>query len=476
VKLIIMKKQLIHILFCTLPGMAMAQTDLQNTGTLYISTSSDILYVNGAFTNGGTLTNHGQLYVLRNLTNNEASMAAGTGSLLLTGTLAQIVGGTQPFRTFNLTTNNAAGITLNNNLHVSGTHTFTNGIIASSATPNYLVYESGSSYTGSGDAAHVSGWVKKIGSTNFAFPVGNGTYERPVSVVSLSAASEFNARHNVNTPNTNSMLSPIVSVDPYEYWTINQVSGGTAQLFMNWNNAKIQFPQYILADIRAIYNNAGVWENRGGTATGNVATTGTITSNAVSAFGNFTMGSVSVALPVEFLGIWAMAGDGYNTIQFKTAQESNIDHFEVQRSPDAITFLPIGRMPPHNTNDPQLYTFKDAQPLSGTAWYRVRNIDIDGQSKYSPIVKLSAGNRASSFHVMNNPVSAVIYMSASDNYKGNYQYQLLSNLGQVVQTGNVVVQQAGIVSIPLKDPVSRGVFLLHVYNPKHQLVEKIIVK
>src|SRR5688500_2558005 len=109
-----MKKQLIHILFCTLPGMAMAQTDLQNTGILHISTSSDILYVNGAFTNGGTLTNHGQLYVLRNLTNNEASMAAGTGSLLLTGTLAQIVGGTQPFRTFNLTTNNAAGITLNN--------------------------------------------------------------------------------------------------------------------------------------------------------------------------------------------------------------------------------------------------------------------------------------------------------------------------------------------------------------------------
>lgn len=457
-----------------IPVFTMAQTDLQNTGTLHISTSSDILYVNGAFTNTGTLTNNGQLYVLGNLTNNQAAMAVGTGTLLLNGTAMQTIGGTQSFRTFNLTTNNAAGILLNSNLHVSGTHTFTGGIITSSATPNYLVYESGSSHTGSSDAAHVNGWVKKIGSTDFAFPVGNGAYVRPVSVVGLSAASEFNARHRVNTT-INSMLSPIVSVDPYEYWTINQVSGGNAQVFMNWDDAKINFPQYIVADIHAVYDNAGVWTSRGGTASGNVNTTGTITSNAVSAFGDFTFGSVSVSLPVTFLGIWATAGDGYNTIQFKTAQESNIDHFEVQRSPDGITFLSIGHMPPHNTNDPQLYTFKDEQPLPGIAWYRVRNVDNDGQSKYSAIVRLTGSNRGS-FYVMNNPVAAVIYLSASDDYKGTYQYQLLNNSAQVVQKGNMVVRQAGIIAVPLKDPVSRGTFVLHVYNYKHQLIKRVIIQ
>src|SRR6185295_4437008 len=110
-----------------LQGYALqAQTDLQNTGTLYISGSSDILYITGAFTNAntGALTNNGVLYVRQGLTNNQASMATGTGTLHLNGTSAQTVGGSQVFKTFNLNTNNSAGITLNNNLDVNGVHTF----------------------------------------------------------------------------------------------------------------------------------------------------------------------------------------------------------------------------------------------------------------------------------------------------------------------------------------------------------------
>lgn len=56
------------------------------------------------------------------------------GLLYLNGTSAQAVGGTQTFETYNLNTDNTAGITLNNNLSVNGVHTFANGLIATSAT------------------------------------------------------------------------------------------------------------------------------------------------------------------------------------------------------------------------------------------------------------------------------------------------------------------------------------------------------
>src|SRR6185369_16790292 len=149
--------RLLSVCFLLQGYAAQAQSDLQNNGTLYISTSSDILYINGAFTNAaaGALTNNGSLYVRQNLSNAQASMAIGTGTLYLNGTSAQSIAGAQVFKNFNLVTNNSAGITLNNNLDVSGTRTFTSGVITTSATPNYLVYEAGSSYTGDGNTRHV---------------------------------------------------------------------------------------------------------------------------------------------------------------------------------------------------------------------------------------------------------------------------------------------------------------------------------
>lgn len=142
-----------------------AQVDMQNTGILYVSGGSDIVYINGAFTNTNTatLTNNGNLYVSRNLTNGQASMTVGTGTLYLNGTVAQVVGGAQPFKTYNFISDNNAGITLNTNLSVSGVHTFTNGVLTTAITPKYLIYEAGASHSGETDSRHVNGWVKKSG-------------------------------------------------------------------------------------------------------------------------------------------------------------------------------------------------------------------------------------------------------------------------------------------------------------------------
>jgi hypothetical protein len=148
-----------------------SQTAVTNTGILYISTNTDIFYAGSDFTNTSTLlTNNGQLHIKGNLINNQTPATTGTGTLYLNGTSAQSVSGSAVFKTFNLNTNNASGITLNNNLSVSGTHTFIAGKIASSVTPNYLIYETGSSHTGSSDAAHVTGWVKKWAIAILHFP------------------------------------------------------------------------------------------------------------------------------------------------------------------------------------------------------------------------------------------------------------------------------------------------------------------
>ena len=84
-----MKKNIpiLIIIFLLMYTGISAQVNLQNTGIVYISSASDTFFVAASFTNasGAALTNNGRLYVKQDITNNQAAMATGTGTLILSG-------------------------------------------------------------------------------------------------------------------------------------------------------------------------------------------------------------------------------------------------------------------------------------------------------------------------------------------------------------------------------------------------------
>ncbi len=451
-----------------------AQVDLQNTGILYITGSSDILYINGGFTNasGAALTNNGNLHVKQNLVNGQTGMAAGTGTLYLNGTSAQVVSGAQPFKTFNLVTNNTAGFTLNNDLSVSGVHTFTGGVVATSATPNYLIYEAGSSYTGDGDARHVNGWVRKSGSTAFAFPLGNGTVERPISISNLSASSVFNANYAGATTNLGNLVLPLKTVDPNEYWVVNRVSGGTANIDMSWNNSKVAMPNYAIADIRVANYIAGNWTSVGSGASGTTATTGNISASTLASFGSFTLGSVSFILPVNLVQFSASKNNGNAIINWTTTEEINVGYYEVQRSDDGIVFYTIGNVAARNQADLQQYQFTDIQPLKEQTYYRLRSVDIDGKTKLSKVVKISNLNMGAYLTVA-NPVHNAIHVTAG-NTRGVFEYRVNTLAGQTVRGGSINITGT-VAEIPLPAAL-KGVYILQIQKTGFNFVQKILVQ
>jgi hypothetical protein len=468
-------KKIIFVIICLSAKISMAQIAVTNTGTLYLSSSGDIIFAASDFTNntGAALTNNGQLYVQGNLTNNQSAMPIGTGTLTLNGSLAQALNGTQPFRTMNFVSSNAAGITLNNNLSVSGAHTFTSGLITTSATPNYLVYEAGSSYGGDNDARHVNGWVKKFGATNFIFPVGNATYERQVELTNITAGSEFNVRYDLTTPNRSATQIPIRDVNRWEYWTVNRVSGGNAQVHLNWNNAKVYFPNYILADIAAVQWNGTVWTDQGGTATGNVATTGDITSVAQSSFTLFAIGSKSWVLPVTLISFTANRQDDQTMIAWTTANEYNVHHYTVERSDDGSTFYAIGLAAARNSHITEQYTETDKAAIHRIAYYRLRSADADGKEQLSQIVSVSESNN-SNLVLVTNPVHDKITLLASG-LNGEFRYHLIAMNGQLMQQGTLNVQNAGQYQIPLNGKLRQGAYSLRVVNQKQNFTYKVIV-
>ena len=456
-----------------------ANTTLNGTLTITdgtLNTNGFNLTVNGNFVNGssGVLSNNAVFSVKGNITNDKASMSAGTGTLQLNGTSAQTVNGSQPFKTYNLTTNNAAGITLNNNLSVSNVHTFSAGIINTSETPNYLIYEAGSSYSGDADSRHVNGWVKKAGSTNFSFPVGNGSVIRKTTIESLSGSLEFNCKYGAPTNNATNVQSPLILIDANEYWTINRVSGsGSAQIHLNWNNSKTAYPYYDLSTIRVAHYAGGLWSDIGGSATGNVITTGDITSNLVSSFGSFTFGSNDFYLPLK-LNITAQHKQGFNLVEWHTNNENNIAYFEIERSLNSITFQKIGVAVSYNTISAK-YSFKDEQLSTGTVCYRLRSVDRDGNSKYSTLIFVSNSvSQNNELLIVNNVACNLLYLYGNDIYNGLYEYYISNSSGQLLEKGKIQLHTNGYTSLSLPSKNAKGVYVVEVRKGQHKFVKRVL--
>lgn len=452
---------------------------MQNNGTAFISTSGDTVFINGSLNNasGAALTNNGILYVKQDISNNQASMSAGTGRLYLDGSSLQTISGSQTFKTFDLVTNNASGFVLNNNLSVGGTHTFSSGMITTSATPNYMIYEAGSSYTGSDDSHHVNGWVKKLGSTDFIFPAGNDTYERTVALTSLTASSEFAVRYNnAVTPNRFSVYNPLVIVDSAEYWTINKISGSAARVTMNWDNSKIAFPVLSLNDIRASWYDGIFWRSIGGIGSGSVLTSGSVTSNSVTVFNtDFVIGSISYILPLKIIRFTAGRANNNTKINWTIGNELNINHYELERSDDGIGFYKVAVQYPFNRNGTEFYSYDDRTALNGITYYRLKVIGSDNRITYSTIVTVSDNSGSREFYVIGNLVDAGIDIYAGSSVKGIYNYTITNTAGQRMQSGTLDIIYSGVHTINLQQVFSPGAYLLVLKNGTH-ILQKIILK
>ncbi len=474
-----MKKIILHITLLMAAVNANAQTGITNSGNLQIHNGASVTgFADLTNTASGALVNNGDLYIRGNITNNQSAMIAGTGTLFLNGSIAQTINGSQVFKTYDLVTNNAAGLILNNNLSVSGVHTYTAGMITTAATPNYLVYEAGSSYTGSSDARHVNGWVKKLGNTNFVFPVGTAVYERSIALTNLTAVSEFAVKHNTSaTPNRYSLFDPLVYVDSAEHWIINKISGSAAQVAMNWDHSKVPFPNLMVSDIRAAYYDGTFWRSIGGSATGSALTTGNITSNSVSAFNSyFTFGSVSYVLPLHIISFTAARSGDVTKLNWTISNELNVNNYELQRSDDGINYYTIYTHNAYNRNGTEFYSYNDNKALKGTAFYRLKVNSLGAQIKYSNVVTVSAGDTGKEFYVITNPVDNDIDLYADAAVKGIYNYTIANTAGQVMQSGKLEIKNTGIYSIPLKPLFARGAYILVIQNEDTRLQKTIIKK
>ena len=123
-----------------------------------------------------------------------------------------------------------------------------------------------------------------------------------------------------------------------------------------------------------------------------------------SSFSTFFVGSTvsAIPLPVSLVTFTASLQGTIVKVKWATQDEHAVINYVVERSVDGITFSNLGQVTANGLS-PANYTFDDIYPFTGTSYYRLKMIDVDGNYRYSAIVTIN--NRSlSNFTVYPNPV------------------------------------------------------------------------
>ena len=147
--------------------------------------------------------------------------------------------------------------------------------------------------------------------------------------------------------------------------------------------------------------------------------------------GSVTITCLSV-LPVELLSFNATAKNKTIDLKWSTASERNSAYFNVEQSTDSKTFLNIGQVKSFGTtNAQQAYAFLDEKPNNGINYYRLRQVDLDGQEVVSKVVSvLSTAKGNSKIKIFPSHTEGSLSIESGALAIDNIQ--VFNNVGQLV--------------------------------------------
>lgn len=293
-------------------------------------------------------------------------------------------------------------------LFVNGNFDFSFGVLRTHA--HRLVFGPESSASGARNLSYAEGNVAKEGGKDFVFPVGESGMYLPVEIFDLSdehsvyeASYHAEAHPDPEGPWYDGNNWPVSTCD---YWSLYRTSGGgEAAVRLGWGSnpcTEVNDPQYM----RVARYAAGEWEllasepdNSTGETVGTTGETGM--------FGDFALASIGSGinvLPITLIEFTAEASDAYAVrTAWSTASEVNNDYFTVERSVDAQTWTGVGTTGgAGNSNTRKNYSFTDRAPLSGKAYYRLRQTDFDGTTTVSDPVAVVMPETAAPDFVLKN--------------------------------------------------------------------------
>lgn len=325
--------------------------------------------------------------------------------------------------------------TLQNNVSVRNSF----NMLANISTGNYLL-TIGTSSAQPGSLTRVSGvingrlrrWFPSsiTSGTSGLFPIGSGTIYRPIQIDFTTAPStggfitgEFIQTNpgNVGFPIYDFSISPLVQVNKAcnsGYWKMEPsiISGGQYSVTAtgtNFNGIST------LSTLRLVKRQAnGAWVIDGTAVNGSGVISAPIVSRTgMQGIGEYTIAGDSTdnSLPLNWIDFQSYQDESEVSLKWKTTNEVNCDFFEIQRKFNESEYLIVGRLKANNQTKLNMYNWKENLEFDGTVFYRIKQVDFDGNYSFSKELALSHGSDLDPLIYFPNPATDNLFCSYCEN-------------------------------------------------------------
>lgn len=178
-------------------------------------------------------------------------------------------------------------------------------------------------------------------------------------------------------------------------------------------------------------------------------------------------------LPVTLLQFRGNAVNNEVQLSWSTSQELNNKGFEILRSHDGSNFEKIGWVAGHGTTgELQRYAFSDKAPIAGRNFYRLRQVDIDNNSKLSEILLVNT-KQTLKLNITPNPVDNVLYVEMDEK---NISFLKIVDIQGRIMWKSDGLRLSSVTAIPVQQ-LQKGIYLLELTDGQgRKQIQKFLKK
>lgn len=185
--------------------------------------------------------------------------------------------------------------------------------------------------------------------------------------------------------------------------------------------------------------------------------------------------TTSSALPVEFVSFGAVPFNKKIKIYWSTASEENCMEYVLERTSNAVDFIEIARVKAAGNSTGLLnYRAFDDSPLEGSNFYRLKQIDFNGDYTYTKLVAVKFSSVSNDLSIVPNPAQSLAKINF--NASGSFPAMLrISDMRGKLVINKQFLSQEGFNELGVNtNELNEGIYSVQLIVDDQILTSKLV--
>ena len=195
-----------------------------------------------------------------------------------------------------------------------------------------------------------------------------------------------------------------------------------------------------------------------------------------SAASNTALTNCSIVLPITLINFEGVNIGNKNKLKWTTSSEINNDYFVIESSENSIDFMEIGRVVgAGNSNNQLSYTFNDMKPAANTMYYRLKQVDFNGQFEYFNIISVKSATKFE-VNIYPNPSKNNLFFDLSVTKDQILTFVYTDIIGNKHKEIVILDNGANTYKSRIFNKLNNGIYFVQIIDKDNKIIkqEKII--